>query len=112
MAEPGLTPEQMLEQLRGIKVSDLVLSTALTLAQLGYVKLDRGSRDLEQARLAIETLRTLVPVLRDAVDPEIARDLDATVTNLQLAYVAATQEGEQRPAAAGDGDPAPAGDDA
>ncbi len=80
------TPEQLIEQIRQLKVSDLVLSTMSTLAQLAYVKLEPSSRDLEQARLAIESLRVLVPVLGGAVPPELVRDFNQVVANLQLAY--------------------------
>ena len=51
-----LTPEELLEHIRRMKVSDLLLSTISTVAQLGYAKLDPAGRDLEQAKLAIESL--------------------------------------------------------
>ena len=44
-----LTPEELLEHIRQMKVSDLLLSTLSTVAQLGYAKLDPAGRDLEQA---------------------------------------------------------------
>ncbi len=51
------------------------------------------ARDLEQARLAIETLRALEPVLREGgVDDAIVRDLEQARTNLQLAYATAIAE--------------------
>ena len=51
------------------------------------------ARDLEQARLAIESLRALEPVLREAgVDDAIVRDLEQARTNLQLAYAKAVAE--------------------
>ena len=40
MSEPELTPEQIVEQIKRIDVSDLVVSTVTTLAQLGYAKLE------------------------------------------------------------------------
>ena len=58
-----LTPEELLEHIRRMKVSDLLLSTLSTVAQLGYAKLDPAGRDLEQAKLAIDSLTALVPVL-------------------------------------------------
>lgn len=89
MSEPELTPEQLVEQIKRLQVSDLVVSTVTTLAQLGYAKLEEGTRDLDQARLAIESLRALVPVLEGHVAPEVTRDLSAMVANLQLAYASA-----------------------
>ena len=51
------------------------------------------SRDLDQVKLAIEALRALDPVLRDAgVDDAIVRDFEQARANLQLAYAAAVSE--------------------
>jgi hypothetical protein len=74
-----------------MKVSDLVLSTAATLAQLGFAKLDEATRDLEQARLAIEALKALLGALEGAVPEETLRDFNQVLANLQLAYAAAAE---------------------
>ena len=87
-----LTPEELLEQIRRMKVSDLLLSTISTVAQLGYAKLDPAGRDLEQAKLAIESLRALVPVLKGAVAEDVLRDFNQVTANLQLAYAKAVEE--------------------
>jgi hypothetical protein len=87
-----LTPEELLEHIRRMKVSDLLLSTISTVAQLGYAKLDPAGRDLEQAKLAIESLRALVPVLEGAVPEEVVRDFNQVTANLQLAYTKAAEE--------------------
>ena len=90
MAEPEEpTPEQLLDAVRSMKVSDLVLSTAATLAQLGFAKLDESTRDLEQARLAIEGLKALLDTLEGAVPDEVLRDFNQVVANLQVAYAEA-----------------------
>jgi uncharacterized membrane protein len=86
-AEP--TPEQLLEAVRNMKVSDLLLSTAATLAQLGFAKLDEQTRDLEQARLAIEGMKALLATLEGAIPEEVLRDFHQVVANLQLAYASA-----------------------
>ena len=86
------TSEELLEHIRRMKVSDLLLSTISTVAQLGYAKLDPAGRDLEQAKLAIDALRALVPAIKDAVPADLARDLDQMVANMQLAYAKATAE--------------------
>jgi hypothetical protein len=86
------TPEELLEQIRQLKVSDLLLSTLSTVAQLGYAKLDPEKPDLEQARLAIESLRALLPVLEGAAAPELLRDFGQVLTNLQLAYAKAVAD--------------------
>ena len=82
--EPGqeqLTAEELVKQL---KISDLLLGTLASLVQLGYAKLGEG--DAGQARLAIEALRALTPVLESAVSPEALRDVRQATANLQLAY--------------------------
>jgi hypothetical protein len=93
-ADPAaeLTPEELIEHVRRMKVSDLLLSTISTVAQLGYAKLDPSGRDLEQAKLAIESLRALVPVLEGAVADEVLRDFQQVTANLQLAYAKAAEE--------------------
>ena len=92
MAEPEEpTPEQLLDAVRSMKVSDLVLSTAATLAQLGFAKLDEATRDLEQARLAIEALKAVLGALEGAVPEETLRDFNQVLANLQLAYAAAAE---------------------
>jgi hypothetical protein len=87
-----LSPEELLEHIRRMKVSDLLLSTISTVAQLGYAKLDPAGRDLEQAKLAIDSLRALVPVLEGAVAEEVLRDFNQVTANLQLAYAKAVEE--------------------
>ncbi len=87
-----LTPEELLEHIRRMKVSDLLLSTITTVAQLGYAKLDPAGRDLEQARLAIESLRAILPLLEGAVPEEVLRDFSQVTANLQLAYAKAAEE--------------------
>jgi hypothetical protein len=87
--EPQPSPEELLEAVKSMKVSDLLLSTAATLAQLGFTKLDEATRDLEQARLAIEGMKALLGALEGAVPEEVLRDFNQVVANLQLAYAAA-----------------------
>ena len=96
-AEP--TPEELLERFKRLQVSDVLLSAMSTVAQLAYTKLDEPTRDLEQARLAIESLRALVPVLQGAVPGDATRDFQQLVANLQLAYAQAAgrADAESRP---------------
>lgn len=87
-------PDEVLEAVRTMKVSDLLLSTAATMAQLGFAKLDESTRDLEQARLAIEGMKALLGALEGAVPEDVLRDFNQVVANLQLAYAAAAGEGK------------------
>jgi hypothetical protein len=86
------TVDELLEAVRQMKVSDLLLSTMATLAQLGFAKLDEPTRDLEQARLAIEAMKALLGPLEGVVPEEVLRDFNQVVANLQLAYAAAAGE--------------------
>jgi hypothetical protein len=89
------TPDELLEAVRNMRVSDLLLSTAATLAQLGFAKLDESTRDLDQARLAIEGLKALLGALEGAVPDEVLRDFNQVVANLQLAYASAAGGSEE-----------------
>ncbi len=75
-----------------MRVADLLLSTAATLAQLGFAKLGEATRDLEQARLAIEGMKALLATLEGAVAEDVLRDFNQVVANLQLAYAEAAAE--------------------
>ncbi len=90
-----VTPEELLEEIRKIKISDFLLSAVATLGQLAYSKLEPSTRDLDQARLAIEAVKALVPTLEGAVPAQTVSDYGQLVANLQLAYVAALREGQE-----------------
>ena len=60
-----------------------------TLSSLAYHRLSEEHRDLDQVRLAIESLRALLPVLSASLPPELVRDFEQVTANLQLAYAAA-----------------------
>jgi hypothetical protein len=79
---------ELLEELRKAKVSDLLVHTCSMVASLGFAKLDPGGRDLDQARLAIESLRALEPLLPE----EARRDVTGAVASLQLAYADAVND--------------------
>ena len=85
-AEPP--PEQVAEELRRLRVGDLLAQTASLLASLVYGKLAPEFRDLDEVRLAIDALKALAPLLRD----EDRGGILQVVANLQLAYAAAASE--------------------
>jgi predicted nucleic acid-binding protein len=90
--------QRLEEELKKLKVSDLLVQTLYTLSSLGYRKLSDEDRDLDQARLAIEALRALLPVLEEAVGEDVVRDFKQVTANLQLAYADAAQaEGPSSP---------------
>jgi len=88
--QPEPSEEELLEQLEEefakLNVADVLVQTVFTVSSLGYRSLGEEHRDLDQARLAIEALRVLVPVMKDSLPAEVTRDLDQLVANMQLAY--------------------------
>jgi hypothetical protein len=84
--------EELQAELSKLDVSDLLLQTLYSVSSLGYHRLGGEGRDLEQARLAIEALRALVPVLEGVVPQEALRDFNQVLANLQLAYATAAAE--------------------
>ena len=87
--------EELQAELAKLKVSDLLLQTLYSVSSLGYHRLSPDGRDLGQAKLAIEALRALVPLLEGAVPDDALRDFNQLLANLQLAYAAAVaEEGE------------------
>jgi len=91
VAEPEQPGEQeLLDALDRLGVADVLVQALATSVSIGFRRVSPEARDLPQARLAIESLRALEPVLRDAgVEESLVRDLEQARTNLQLAYAAA-----------------------
>jgi Domain of unknown function (DUF1844) len=86
------SPEELAAELRRLKASDVVLSLIPTLGQVAYAKLEPASRDLTEARVAIDAIRALLPVIDGIVPADVTRDLQQLVTNLQLAYAGAADD--------------------
>jgi hypothetical protein len=89
--------KELAEELQRLRVEDIVIQTLVTVSAIGYRGLGltpetKDVRDLAQARLAIDTMRALTPVLEDVVPPELVRDLNSSVANLQLAYAGVASE--------------------
>ena len=117
MSEGAVSPEEqeriareLAEEFRRLRVEDLLIQTLVTVSSIGYRRLGatadtREDRDLDQARLAIETMRALTPVLERFVPAELIRDFNQSVANLQLAYAkAASEEETSERETAGDGE--------
>ena len=88
----GPSEEQLREALQKIRVSDVLVETMQGLASLGYHRLNAETRDLDQTRLAIDALKAIGGVLDGVVPPELTRDFNQVVANLQLAYASAAAE--------------------
>jgi hypothetical protein len=81
---------QLEEELRRITVGDVLLQTLVSLVNLGGQRLGlapgaEDMRDLDQARLAIEGVRALLPVLEEQ-DAERVRPVRDALSQLQVAY--------------------------
>jgi hypothetical protein len=81
---------QLEEELRRITVRDVLLQTVVSLVNLGGQRLGlapgaEDMRDTDQARLAIEGVRALLPLVEEQ-DAEQVRPIRDALTQLQLAY--------------------------
>ena len=98
--ERGPSEEELLAALDRVGVADVIVQALAASASIGFRRVSPEARDLPQARLAIEAIRTLEPVLRDGgVEDALLRDLEQARVNLQLAYAKAVSEGESAPGA-------------
>jgi hypothetical protein len=103
--------QRLADEVHKLPIRDLLVQTIGTISQLSWGRISGPHKDLEQARLAIDALRALVPVVAPTVSEQAGRDLNAVVSSLQLAYVKAIgDEGGSAapppaPAAPADGSP-------
>jgi hypothetical protein len=79
------TAEQLVAELQKAKVEEFLVHTTSLLASLGYGKLAPETRDLDEARLAIEALKALQPLLPE----QVAGEMKNVVARLQLAFAEA-----------------------
>lgn len=96
--------EAAAEFMRTVPVQDVVVSLVQTVFDVGYRRtglLGGGGdeRDLDQTKLAIETVRALVPVLEQVLDEQSLTTLRSALSELQLAYADAVAEPAPAPAA-------------
>jgi hypothetical protein len=101
VAEDEVTEQELADVLSRLSVSDVLVQTLSTVSALGFHRLGEQGRDLEQARLAIEALRALVPLLGGSIPPELTRELEQVTANLQLAYADAVAQNAPAEDAAG-----------
>ena len=89
---------ELAEELRRLRIEDVLMQTLITISSIGYRRLGltedtKDDRDLQQAKLAIDTMTALTPVLESVVPEELIRDFNQSVASLQLAYAQAAGEG-------------------
>jgi hypothetical protein len=108
MSDAGQTPQEAAaEFMRTVPVQDVVVSMVQTVFDVGYRRTGlvggaADEHDLDQTRLAIETIRALLPVLEQVLDASSMTTLRGALSELQLAYADATE----RPAQAAPADAA------
>jgi hypothetical protein len=86
------------DHFRAIKVADFLGQAIMSISQLGWQRITPGeTQDLAQARLAIEAIRALVPVIEPGLPEQAVRDLQQSVANMQLAYAGAVAQTERPP---------------
>jgi hypothetical protein len=78
------------EQLKQIKVDDVLVQTVLSLINLGSLRAgvvpgNEGEADPQQLRQAIEGVRALLPLIEPALGPDASQIRDA-VSRLQMEY--------------------------
>ena len=96
-------------QVRRLRVDHVVLETVVTLANLGMRRTGlapgtEDERDLEQVRMAIDSIRALMPMVEQAAPQQVSAIRDA-VSQLQLAFVRIG--GQEAGAGAGGSEPGP-----
>jgi hypothetical protein len=78
------------QQLKQIKVDDVLVQTVLSLINLGSLRAgvvpgNEGEADPQQLRQAIEGVRALLPLVEPALGPD-ARQIREAVSRLQMEY--------------------------
>jgi hypothetical protein len=78
-------------QVKRLRVDHVVLETVVTLVNLGMRRAGiapgtEDERDVAQVRMAIESIRALLPLIEQAA-PEQARPIRDALSQLQLAFV-------------------------
>jgi hypothetical protein len=87
------TEEELREAFDRVRVGDVLVNALMATVSLGFRHVAGETRDLSQAKLAIESLRALEPVLREGgLEEAVLRDLEQARANLQLAYAKAVSE--------------------
>jgi hypothetical protein len=88
---------ELAEELKKLRVEDVLVNALVHVSTIGYRNLGlteeaRDERDLEQTRLAIETMQALVPVLEGFLPEDLVSGFEEQIANLQLAYAKAAKD--------------------
>jgi hypothetical protein len=88
---------ELAEELKKLRVEDVLVNALVHVSTIGYRNLgltedSRDERDLEQTRVAIDTMQALVPVLEGFLPEDLVSGFEEQIANLQLAYAKAAKE--------------------
>ena len=90
MPHEGPSLDDIAEQIRALPVGSYLLTVISTLSAIAHGKLDAGQ--LDEVRGAIDAIHALLPVLENRVEPELKRDFEQALANLQIAYADASSK--------------------
>lgn len=104
------------QEIKRLRVEHVLLENVVTLVNLGMRRTGlmggtEDERDPEQVRLAVESVRTLLPLLEPSSSAEQLEQIRQALSQLQMAYVqisGGAVEGD--PSEPGDGPDGPGGD--
>ncbi len=95
--------QQLREELAATPVADIIANHVVGLWQLAVLHLDlegSGTRQVDQARIAIDAVAALVEQLGDDLGPH-RQPLEDALAQLRLAYVQVTESGGAAPEGSG-----------
>jgi len=91
--------ERVEEQLRKVRVQDLLLETAVSVLNLSARRIAKeDERDLEQARVGIEAVRALMGLL----DDEPGKQVRGALSEVQMLYARHAEGGSGEPTGPGE----------
>jgi hypothetical protein len=104
-ADPGKMTEEELraeleKQFRQQQVADVLMQYMISLSSLAYVKMGitedtRDVRDLEQARLAIDSFKGLLDSIGDRLDQQNQEALSGALASMQMTFAQASGGGAE-----------------
>lgn len=96
------------EELKRLRVDQVVIEATVSILNVAAMRAGLGpggeqERDLDQARVGIDAVRALLPVVEQAVGAQQARPIRDALAQLQMAYVRAVGAGAGDAAGPGGG---------
>ena len=80
--------EELADAINQLEVGQFLLSMVSTLTSVVYGKLEQG--ELPQAKVGIDAVAALLPLLKGQVDDEFLRGFERALSDLQVAYASAS----------------------